>query len=349
MRTAQARIVESLAGLTVAACCLVGLAAPVLSAVFGKDDRAALPYALHGLKAKIGALRSTQTGAACTAFCLSVDVIATASHCVFGAPDAAPPDLASLEFQLEGAAPAGVGGRAIGAEAQHIIAGAQRLSLTPPIDAAHDWAAVKLERPACRAGGLPLSNVAPSAAATQGVSHVGVHRDVAPPPALRVSADCPFAVDRETASRDFAEPRAMLLHTCDTGAGSSGSPMLIDRNGQAEVVGLNVGVYVASRAFSSATGSAAPPRRPIANAAISIAALAAAFNELAARDLLTTRQDIARAQRRLIQLGLFEGEPTGRVDDALVAAVRAYERLNNRAETGLLTTKLLGELERGAD
>ena len=327
MRTAQTRIVESLWGLAVAVCCLVGLTGPASSAVFGADERATLPIARQILKSKIGALRSGKTGTACTAFCLSSDVIATASHCVFGAPDAAAPDLSSLEFQLEGAAPAGVGGRAIGAEAQHIIAGARRLSLTPPIDAARDWAALKLEGPACPAGGLPLSDVVPPAAAGDGVYHVGIHRDVAPPPVLRFSADCSFAVDREAASRDFAEPRAVLLHACDTGAGSSGSPMLIDRNGQAEVVALNVGVYVvAARSVPSAAGGNDPPRQPIANTAISIVPLAAAFNELAARGSLTTPNQIVRVQRHLVQLALFNGNITGRVDGALVAAVRAYER-----------------------
>lgn len=347
MLTARCRRVDRIAGFAVAALWLAGVIAPAWSAVFGPDERATLPPTLQGLKSKIGALRSSRTGSVCSAFCLSADVIATASHCVFGANGARPPDLSSLEFQLDGAAAAGIGGRSIGLEAQHIIAGAQRLHLTPPIDAARDWAVVKLERPACRHGGLVLSSRSPSG--ETGVYHIAIHRDVATPN-LRFAADCRLKAASDavsgTAARDFTDSRAVLLHACDTGSGSSGSPMLVDRNGEGEVVALNVGVYVSSRTVPSATGGAPPPRRPIANTAISVAPLAHALEALKNRDLLSTLDEIVRVQRRLTALSLYRGQPTGRVDDALTAAVVAYERRANRKGTGLLTKELLIELER---
>jgi len=50
-----------------------------------------------------------------------------------------------------------------------------------------------------------------------------------------------------TISRDFANPAQLLLHTCDTGGASSGSPLLVDGPDGPEVVGINVGTYVQSK------------------------------------------------------------------------------------------------------
>ena len=53
--------------------------------------------------------------------------------------------------------------------------------------------------------------------------------------------------DWQVTRRDFSDPDQLLLHTCDTGAASSGSPLLIDGPDGPEVVGINVGTYVQSK------------------------------------------------------------------------------------------------------
>jgi len=52
-------------------------------AVFGRDDRVAVPSRLQALKAKIGLLFSQRARLACTAFCVAPDVVATAGHCLY--------------------------------------------------------------------------------------------------------------------------------------------------------------------------------------------------------------------------------------------------------------------------
>lgn len=276
-----------------------GKSTPLAAAVFGRDDRSPLTSAHSELAQKIGALTSSKSGAICSAFCLAPDVIATAAHCVFGPTASDRPALADLKFQLTypGApAASGVADAAIAGQTEIVIAGSRRLSISPPISAARDWAVVRLAAPVCKAGGLPLAE-APDAAQAADIFHVAVHRDRADAPLL-MSRDCalPAANDppprlARNLARDFSSWRDIRLHGCDTGGGSSGSPLLIERDGEAIVVALNVGTYVAARNVVSAADGAASPRAPIANTAISIAPLAAAFRALSAR---RARQDLVR-------------------------------------------------------
>ena len=104
--------------------------------------------------------------------------------------------------------------------------------MRPPIDATRDWALVRLARPACSKGVLPV-RVLPieqilSEATAQHVFQIAYHRDFTPWK-LAYSRPCGVAKSFEAGrleqiERDFAEPEALLLHTCDTGGASSGSP-----------------------------------------------------------------------------------------------------------------------------
>jgi hypothetical protein len=342
----------------VAALLLAAAAAsqPSAAAVFGRDDRTPLTGASAALSQKVGVLTSSKSGAICTAFCLSPDIIATAAHCVFGVDGDHRPALRDLRFNLKydrTRAITEIAGGDIDNQEQHVVAGSRRLSLTPPISAANDWAVVRLRSPVCRAGGLQLiddsraTQVTPEAF-DRGVYQVGVHRDVAED-ALLISPSCKIdatgATERALA-RDFLSWRSVTLHGCDTGGGSSGSPMLQGGDGAPVVVGMNVGVYVAPRAAVPAAGGEVSPRAPIANTAISVAAMNNALKAIAGRDLLSTPSEIARVQTGLAKRAFFNSAPTGRVDAALVDAVRAYERSAGAPVTGLLTHSLLEQLER---
>jgi len=58
---------------------------------------------------------------------------------------------------------------------------------------------------------------------------------------------------------------------------------------------------------------------------------------------------IERIQQRLIEMGLFKGRATGRVDEALRDSIKVYERLSGRVVTGEPTEDLMDGLEAHGD
>ena len=290
--------VGAVAALTIAA--IAVFSEPSRAAVFGRDDRATLTGADKDLQDKIGTLVSSQNGAFCTAFCVAPDVIATASHCLYGTSAAAGPNLKDLSFKTASSGPVSVSspgtplaGRRTSNQSQAVISGTTRLRIAPPIGAAQDWAVARLEAPACKAGGLRLSERATgdviSAVKSGALYQIAVHADLTD---TNLRRGTPCAVhgafpnaDEAAIARDFATPSQIVFHTCDTGGGSSGSPMLIDTPLGPEVVAINVGTYVLSRAVTTSKQSgsrAADPAaesQPIANTAIAIAAIKAALAE----------------------------------------------------------------------
>ena len=217
----------------------------------------------------------------CTAFCIAGDVIATASHCLLGTTQTAPPDLERITFSVGAERPqtSKLDGQTRSAMRARLSSGTALLRVTPPIDAASDWALARLAKPVCRAGGLkltPLDRPELEARAELGqIYQIAMHRDVEPGN-LVYAAPCGIArafpqAAEKTIAQDFLKPLAILMHTCDTGPGSSGSPLLTDRADEPEVVGINVGTYVLSRpqAHTSSTGSPQPRQsEAIANTAI---------------------------------------------------------------------------------
>ena len=271
---------------------------PAAAAVFGRDNRGPLPVSRAAIAEKIGTLVAPKTGALCTAFCVAPDMIATASHCFFGTAAGGAPDLAGLRFKLasEPSSPGtAIAGAATANQSQNIVSGTRSLNVAPPIGADRDWAVARLETPACHAGGLALSNASTgdvrATAARGGVYQIAMHRDL-PDTELRVAEGCALHTSFAQASanalaHDFANPAALLLHTCDTGPGSSGSPMLVDGASGPEVVGINVGTYVISRSIISAVSSpATPDSEPISNTALVTTQFANAIGELSRRVLI---------------------------------------------------------------
>ena len=254
------------------------------AAVFGRDERVKTRPADAPLHAKIGTLVSSENGAFCTAFCVAPDLIATASHCLFGTEVTPAPKLSALSFKPASArTPASATAiRQILQRTPNIISGTRALRVTPPIAAASDWAVARLASPICEAGGLALSTKSPAdihrAAGNGDVYQIAVHADVADGK-LRYGGPCALHTsfpksDATSIARDFAEPSAILFQDCDTGGGSSGSPLLIDTTAGPEVVGINVGTYVLSRAVTTAQdANAQPVSEPIANTAIEISAI----------------------------------------------------------------------------
>jgi hypothetical protein len=326
-------------------------------AVFGTDDRVALPASKAGLSRSIGLLYEGKSHSVCTAFCVGDDVIATAGHCLFRTEGERPLRLKGVEFRLQprGERPASsrIAGSEHNGEAQHVAAGSQTLRVRPPIDAAQDWALIRLRTPICKGRALPISRQPASAliklSAAQRIYQVSYHSDFGnwelafgAPCAVRRSFE---GADWKAIAKDFADAAHVVLHTCDTGGASSGSPMLIDGPVGPEVVGINVGTYLQSKVLTQ-RGEVVHRYKSetVANTAVGAGAFRPALDALARADILATRADIVALQRLLAAEGLYRGSPDGVYGPLLNAAVRAFEQAQGRNETGLATVALLKRL-----
>ncbi|MEZ5900714.1 MAG: trypsin-like serine protease [Hyphomicrobiaceae bacterium] len=266
-------------------------------AVFGTDDRRDLPASrARSLSDKIGVLSIGRSNF-CTAFCVAPDTIATASHCLLGTQEQQGPDLSRVTFNVGGENMQLRSSPLLGSTRKEvrrsIRAGTTGLRIRPPIAAERDWAVARLSKPVCTAGGLAMSALSrkdiEAQAAKGNIYQVAMHRDLAADH-LVVGAPCAMSrsfpqVRAETIALDFANANAILLHTCDTGLGSSGSPMLRDGAAGPEVVGINVGTYVISPPstnLSSTAHSDEPTSEAIANTAVPVSQFRKAVDAFAA-------------------------------------------------------------------
>ena len=272
-------------------------------AVFGTDERQSIPERLTDLTQKIGTL-SLDGSTICSAFCVAPDIIATASHCLFGTAGTQKSKLTKFAFTI-GTAALRQSSRIAGASEaevhENVRSGTESLGLTPPIEAANDWAVARLARPICRAGGLALSDKSrdeiEQASEAGQVFQAAMHRDLA---STNIVFGGPCAITEAfpdasagMIARDFSDPASIILHDCDTGPGSSGSPMLIDAPGGPEVIGINVGTYVLSRVLNkTANNESGAHSKPIANTALETERFRAAVEELATTPHMSVLQRI---------------------------------------------------------
>lgn len=320
------------------------------AAVFGDDERRPLSPEDATLNDQIGSLFVGDTGPICTAFCVAPDMIATASHCLFGTSRNAVNRLQSIRFkrgsQALGAATP-IAGTTTRNQSQHVIAGTHRMRVVPPIGADQDWAIARLDRASCDAGGLSIAVAAEPLPDT--IFNIAIHRDE-PDMALRTSGSCVRQerfdnVRPGELERDFANLPGLILHNCDTGPGSSGSPLFIKTARGAEVIGINAGTYVVSRGVIVAgSRDDGAPSEAVANTAVNTSVFTSAISELAHRDLIETEVDVRELQSLLQSLNVYAGPVNGYVTTGLVAAIQRYERQANRPETGLASRALLQSL-----
>jgi V8-like Glu-specific endopeptidase len=327
------------------------------AAVFGPDNRVVLPGEKSAFSRSVGLLYDSRSHSVCTAFCVGDDVIATAGHCLFRTADERPPKLSGFQFRLQPRngphANARLAGSGRNAEAQHVATGSQRLRVRPPIDAASDWALVRLAAPVCKGRALPISRQPDDElirlSAAQRVYQVAYHRDfgnwelaLGAPCAIRRSFN---GADWPAISKDFVDARHVILHTCDTGGASSGSPMLIDGPAGPEVVGINVGTYLQSRVL---TQQGAVVHRykseTVANTAVAAGAFRDALEALSRATILADRKAITALQTLLAAAGYDAGPRDGIYGARLNTAIRSFERAEGRKETGLATAELLRRL-----
>ena len=322
------------------------------AAVFGKDDRVAVPARLDSVTQRLGLLFNNQTRTVCSAFCVADNMIATAAHCI-GRGQQKPVRYQDFSFARNygrTSENAKIEGLASNSAAQNVLTGDFRLRVRPPIDAAHDWAIIKLQGRGCPAGGLPvrgLSNEELTAEADAGrIFQVSYHRDwVRWRPAY--SKPCVIGRDFESArwssiAPDFLNSEQMILHTCDTGGASSGSPMLLDTPEGPVVVGINVGTYVQSKIVTqNGKVTLRQKSETVANTAVSAQVFAAKIDVLRNASILASGRPMRELQERLSVLGYYAGPIDSAYGPAVKTAIEAYEKAMRQPVTGLATKPLL--------
>jgi protease YdgD len=328
-------------------------------AVFGTDDRRPLPAKYKDLRERIGLLFSVRGRSVCTAFCVAGDVVATAGHCLLKIAGEPTPRIGDFWFLRNYDVVrdiSHIAGHGNGTAAVNVMSGAMTLSVRPPIEATRDWALVKLARPACSKGVLPV-RVLPieqimKEAEAKRVFQVSYHRDYTPWKLAYVQG-CGVAKSFETAdwntiSRDFAAPETLILHTCDTGGASSGSPLLLDTDDGPQVIGINVGTYVQSKVLMQ-EGKVMRRMKAdaVANTGVSSAAFADRLEAFRDATLLTSQAQVRELQMLLKQHNVFAGRADGTYGAELRSAIEAYEKAEGMQVTGLATVVLLKRLGGG--
>ena len=325
-------------------------------AVFGADDRVPVPPQYSALQEGIGLLINNRARTVCTAFCVAGDIIATAAHCLFKTKGEIAPRLADFVFARNfdrERALSRIAGHGNGTAPQNVLAGSLRIAVRPPIDAANDWALIRLARPVCSRRTLNVQPVPIAAliehARAQRVFQISYHRDFTH---WRPAYSRPCAVERRfdaadavLIARDFLNPGDLVLHRCDTGAGSSGSPVFVDLPDGPAVVGINVGTYVQTRVLMQ-DGAVTQRLKPevIANTAVAAAAFANKIEGLRNARLLSPGPQLRALQERLRERRLYSGPVDGNYGSAVKAAIEAYEKAAGLPALGLATHAVLVRL-----
>ena len=322
-------------------------------AVFGSDDRQPVPPRYDAVAQAVGILFNNRTRTVCTAFCVSDTVVATAAHCLANAATGQSNRAADFVFARHhdrAKDRVRVEGFATRSAAQNVVMGNFALRVRPPIDAAHDWALMRLARPACTKHELTLRVFSPAELIAHSraghVFQISYHRDFTQWKAA-YSKPCEVARDFDNAewstiAPDFLEAERMILHTCDTGGASSGSPLLVDTAEGPVVAGSNVGIYVQSKVVMQ-NGQMTHRHRAetVANTAVNASAFADRVGVLRNAHILASGNPMKTLQERLRQHQFYGGRLDGTYGPALRTAIEAYEKANTLPVTGLATQGLL--------
>ena len=327
-------------------------------AVFGKDQRKRLPKRYKKLDRQIGLLHNPRTNTLCTAFCVGPDMIATASHCLYSHRKNNRLHLSSFLFKLKtGKRRTRLYSRLAGNRSnqtrRYIVTGTSKLNRKPPIGAARDWAVVRLERPACKNGWFRSVNLdhkkLEKAARNKKLFQVAYHMDYKN---WQIAYSRSCSVKRtfggltwKNIKKHFAAPKSLILHQCDTGEASSGSPLLMDRPGGPVVVGINVGTYQ-QRELTVRNGRiiGRTKYKTIANTAVNAKAFIRKIAILKQADVLKGKREMQALQTDLAQRGYYKGRIDGIYGSRTELAIKAFERGINQPATGLATRAILAEL-----
>ena len=327
-------------------------------AVFGTDNRISLPADLAGLRDSIGLLTDNRTNSICTGFCVAGRVVATAAHCLFPSSGERRPALHEFKFTLftkSGPHSGQIAGARNRRADQYVIAGSRNLRVEPPIDAARDWALLRLDKPICAGAAINVVATPPPLVeelANRGqLIQVGFHNDYehqrlaySQPCSARAAAE---ALERARIKHDFSDARALLLHSCDSGGTSSGSPLLLrGDDGRFSAAAINIGTYVQTR-MQVERGRIIKRFRSkaIANTAVSVSAFADLIGNFSQARIVDARPQIRALQKHLSRLGHYHAAIDGTFGPHTRNAIQAYRGDYHSLLAGLPTLDLLHELQ----
>lgn len=327
-------------------------------AVFGDDQRRDLSEPYSALEGKIGMLYEQSTQTLCTAFCVAPGMVATAAHCLFQPKNNQLPALNDVTFRLSWGKTyltSGIAGRHTPFTKHNVAVGTTAFKNEPPLSAPKDWAIIKLEKPICRFGYLKVESLTiPELvvkAKEKKVFQVAFHWDYEHWK-LAYSEPCEVKRDFDQIEwryirQHFVNPDELLLHTCDTGSGSSGSPILYDpglpnQPDTPVVVGINVGTYTRTRILLR-QGRIFRRLKPdiIANTGVNGTTFARVVSTLEEAEIISSHQDMLRLQTGLQMRGYYVGSLDGQLGRTTRTAITNFESANGMALTGLPTQELL--------
>ena len=324
-------------------------------AIFGSDDRREVPDTLSALEGKIGMLYEQSTQTLCTAFCVGKDIIATAAHCLFQPKNGRLPDLEDVTFRLNYGKTyltAGIFGRRTPFTKNYIAVGTTVFNNEPPLSAPRDWALVKLERPVCRFGVLkvdprPVPDLIKKSEESK-IFQVAYHWDYKHWQ-LAYSMPCRIQRDYEQIKwrfirQHFIDYDQLLLHNCDTGGASSGSPLLLmsDLPSAPIAVAINVGTYTRTRLLMR-KGQVAKKLDPdiIANTGVNGTAFNHVIAQMENAEIINTKDEMVKVQTELRIRGFYSGTLDGTLGRETRSAIIQFEESNGTQPTGLPTQTLL--------
>jgi hypothetical protein len=324
-------------------------------AIFGSDDRREVPDNLSALEGKIGMLYEQSTQTLCTAFCVGRDIIATAAHCLFQPKNNRLPDLEDVTFRLtygKTFQTSGIFARRTPFTKNYIAVGTTIFNNEPPLSAPRDWAVVKLERPICRFGALkvdprPVTELIKKSEENK-IFQVAYHWDYTHWQ-LAYSTPCRIQRDYDQIKwrfirQHFIDYDQLLLHNCDTGGASSGSPLLLtpDIPGAPIAIAINVGTYTRTRLLIR-KGEVTKKLDPdiIANTGVNGAAFTHVIAQMESAEIINSKEEMVRMQSELQLRGMYAGSLDGTLGRETRAAIIRFEASTGGQPTGLPTQTLL--------
>jgi hypothetical protein len=317
-----------------------GIILPV--AVFGRDDRTALPERLAGVASRMGVLFNNPARTVCSAFCVAPAVIATAAHCVcrdLAAGRAPPGCRLLLRPRLRPRTRLFAVSRdfAVGSTAQHIYTGEFRPQCAPA-----DRRGARLGTRAPRASRLPAGWTAGSPCDERRYSRNGQCRSPlqrflsprsaeldgrpTPGPAMprAISAPARGRRSRRTSRAQTRSSCTRATRAAPLRARPSSPRRPTDRSSS-----RSTSAPMCSRASSPSKASRprATQTETIANTAVNARVFAdqiAAFETAAS--ILRAGNPIRQLQEHLAAFGYYGGRADGDYGPVLKAAIVAYEK-----------------------
>jgi protease YdgD len=148
--------------------------------------------------------------------------------------------------------------------------------------------------------------------------------------------------------KDFTNPEALILHTCDTGGASSGSPIFVETPEGPRVIAINVGTYEQSKVLmQDGQVKKRLKAETIANTAVSSSAFAGRLEAFRKADILASPAQMRELQGLLAGRHLYSGPVDGTYGTMMRVSIEAYEKAEGLTVTGLATGALLRRLGGG--